>query len=308
MPLLIGGRNRAQVVSQEEKSTHLHSRERRGLGIGFFSACANQSCTSAWLHPLRSRTAPIFENGWTCSAECTRAVIQVAIHREMHGHSAERPVHRHRIPLGLLMLEHGWIEQEQLRAALDAQRQAGTGRIGSWLVKLGVVNEEMVTRAVALQWSCPVMSVEEHSPAAAATILPRFLAETFEVLPLRAAETTALYLGFENAPDPVLALAIGRMTGRRVECGVVRESEFRTAIRRMLDAEFPNVLRIEAVSWAAAGLTLAREVERARPAASRLVRLRDYLWLRLWLRPPSSATPKQCEIKDLICSVAPILA
>src|SRR5579871_3780078 len=175
MPLLSGRKNHASIALGENEPTHPHSKQRRGFGTGFFATCANQSCTSAWLHALRSRAVPIFENGWTCSAECTRAVIQTAIHREMLGRrSSERAVYRHRIPLGLLMLEHGWIEQKQLQSALNAQRQAGTGQIGSWLVKQGAANEEMVTRALALQWSCPVISAEGHNAEEATTILPRF--------------------------------------------------------------------------------------------------------------------------------------
>ncbi len=33
------------------------------------------------------------------------------------------------------MLEQGWITQRQLRAALEAQKAAGSGRLGHWLVR-----------------------------------------------------------------------------------------------------------------------------------------------------------------------------
>jgi hypothetical protein len=36
------------------------------------------------------------------------------------------------------MLSRGEITHEQLRLALDAQRQNGTGRIGEWIQKLGM--------------------------------------------------------------------------------------------------------------------------------------------------------------------------
>ena len=46
-----------------------------------------------------------------------------------------------------------------------------------------------------------------------------------------------VYLGFEDRLDPVLALAVERMTGLRVESGLVQESLFRPAHARMLERE-----------------------------------------------------------------------
>jgi len=76
---------------------------------GVFSNCANPECGSGWLHLLRRRSGPIFEGGWNCSASCTAARIETALRRELDGHRRESMTHRHRVPLGLVMLEHGWI-------------------------------------------------------------------------------------------------------------------------------------------------------------------------------------------------------
>lgn len=307
MPLLNAGKNRASAAARKivpGQKTGEGSARRRNL----FATCANPACTSAWLHPLRSRSGPIFEDGWTCSAECTRTVIQAAIYREMEGRQAERPMYRHRIPLGLLMLEHKWITHEELRAALGAQQQAGGGRIGNWLVRQGAVKEETVTRALALQWSCPVIACDGHLPEALTAAMPRLFVDAFTALPVRITGTSVLYLAFEDALDPVLALAISRMTGLRVECGVVSESQFRPALTRMLDAAFPPVSLIEAVTPAAAAQTFAREMERTRPVASRLVRVHDYLWLRQQLRPAIAILPERDAVRDLVCSIVPYQA
>jgi hypothetical protein len=48
------------------------------------------------------------------------------------------------------MLEQGWIIQRDLRAALAAQRAAGSGKLGQWLVRHESVSEELVTRALGL--------------------------------------------------------------------------------------------------------------------------------------------------------------
>ncbi len=80
--------------------------------------------------------------------------------REMEARGNAEESHRHRIPLGLAMLEQGWITRAQLRGALEAQKAAGGGRLGQWLVRQQGVSEQLVTRALGLQWSCPVLGME----------------------------------------------------------------------------------------------------------------------------------------------------
>ncbi len=269
----------------------------------WLETCANPGCRSGWLHLWRSHTTPVFEDGWTCSPACTHARIAAAVARELEGRAATRENHHHRVPLGLLLLQQGWITNSQLRRALEAQKKAGTGRLGQWLMSQKAIDEEHVTRALGLQWSCPVLSAEQHDPAAMTAVMPRLFVDAFGVLPLRIAGGRLLYLGFEDALDPVLALAVERMSGLRVESGVVAGSSFRQAHARMLDARFPSVELIEAVSAPAAALALARSVEKAKPGAGRLVRMHDCLWLRLWERAGVGAEPGSGWIRDLVCSI-----
>lgn len=275
---------------------------------GLFETCANPECESGWLHLWRSRTTPVFEGGWTCSAECTRERIDAAVARELDGRSNGGVTHHHRVPLGLVMLEQGWITQAQLRRALDAQKTAGTGRLGDWLIQQDAVAEDRITRALGLQWSCPVLPLEFHDAASLSAVMPRLFVDAFGALPLRVAAGRVVYLGFEEAPDPVLALAVERMTGLRAESGVVQGSRFREAHGRMLEAKFPAVELVEAVSQAAAGYVLARSVERARPAEARLVRVHDCLWLRMWRRTPGDGLARPEAVEDVVCSIGAIQA
>ena len=55
--------------------------------------------------------------------------------REMEGRGTPVETHRHRVPLGLVMIEQGWITAAQLRGALEAQRASAAGRLGHWLVR-----------------------------------------------------------------------------------------------------------------------------------------------------------------------------
>jgi hypothetical protein len=278
-----------------------------GLGArtqaGIFETCANPGCDSGWLHLWRSRQRPVFEGGWSCSPGCTAARVVQAVSRELDGLGVAQESHRHRIPLGLVMLEQGWITSGQLRQALDAQKAAGAGRLGYWLVRHEGVSEQLVTRALGLQWSCPVLPMEFQDAEALAVLAPRLFVDAFGALPLRVTAGRLLYLGFEDRLDPVVALAIERMTGLRVESGLVQESRFGPAHARMLKAKFPPVELIEAISEPAVVHALARSIERARPVESRLVRVHDCLWLRMWRERQSGLMPEADSIEDVICSV-----
>jgi Type II secretion system (T2SS), protein E, N-terminal domain len=275
----------------------------RAARQGWLETCANPGCRTGWLHLWRSRTSPVFEGGWTCSADCTRMRVAAAVRRELEGRVPSPDAHRHRVPLGLTMLEQGWITPGQLRRALEAQRSAGGGRLGHWLVHQQGVDEKLVTRALGLQWSCPVLTLEFHDAEALTVLLPRLFVDAFGALPLRVAAGKLLYLGFEDRLDAVLALAVERMTGLRVESGLVQGSLFGPAHTRMLGARFPRVELIEASSEPAAVHALSKAVERSRPVYSRLVRVHDCLWLRMAFRPQTGPLPDPSAVADLICSI-----
>lgn len=269
---------------------------------GWMAQCSNPECASSWLHLWRSRTVPVFEGGWCCSADCTRAQVEAALRRERNARGGGIETHRHRVPLGLAMLEQGWITAEDLRRALAAQRAAGGGRIGQWLVRNGAASEAMVTRALGLQWKCPVLPLESHDAETLTRLLPRLFVDGFGALPLRVAAGKILYLGFEDRLDPALALAVERITGLRVESGVVEESQFRTAHARMLEAQFPVAELVEAASESALARAFTRAIEKLRPVEARLVRIHDCAWMRLWLRPQRGPLPELSGIRDVIGS------
>jgi len=273
---------------------------------GILRTCANPQCGSGWLRLWRSREAPVFEGGWCCSAACTRARVEAALGREMDARGAARETHRHRIPLGLAMLEQGWITHGELRTALAAQRTAGSGsgRLGEWLVRQRSSSEELVTRALGLQWGCPVLSMEFHNPEDLTALLPRLFIDAFGALPLRVAAGRILYLGFEDRVDPALALATERMTGLDVEAGLVQGSLFRLAHARALESRFPSVELIEAATEQALTMALAKALEESRPVEARLARIHDCIWLRIWRLRQAGPLPESGSIRDLIASTA----
>jgi Type II secretion system (T2SS), protein E, N-terminal domain len=247
--------------------------------------CGNIECSSGWTMPWRSRRRPIFEGQWGCSGRCVLTMVQAAVRRELGdgGGSATSSSHRHRVPLGLMMLAQGWITQSQLQKALAAQRESGSGRIGEWLKSECGLESEQVMRGVSMQWGCPVLTTEGFSPELMALVMPKMFVEKLGVLPLRVAGSRILYLGFSERLDASAAFATEQMAELKVESGVVDAAQFETARGRLLacDGVDTKLETVEDKDAMAARMTAI--LEQKRPIASRLVRLHEDYWLRMWL-------------------------
>ncbi|NYF89552.1 hypothetical protein RBB79_08350 [Tunturiibacter empetritectus] len=247
--------------------------------------CENSECESGWTMPWRNRRRPIFEGQWGCSGRCVLAIVQAAVRRELRdgGASADLSPHRHRVPLGLLMLAQGWITHPQLQRALAAQRENGTGKIGEWLLSECGVEAEQITRGLSMQWGCPVLTTEGFSPEAMALVMPRVFVEKFGLLPLRVAGSRILYIGFADHLDASSALAMEQMTGLKVESGVVEGAQFEAARSRLLACEGVEAKLETAADKNSMAARITAVLEQKQPVAARLVRLHQDYWLRMWL-------------------------
>jgi hypothetical protein len=219
-------------------------------------------------------------------------MVRAAVQRESgEGDTEERSTeHRHRMPLGLILLAQGLITQAQLEHALDRQRRAGEGRIGRWLTQECGLDPRCITRGLGVQWGCPVLSMEGFDAGRMALAVPRLLVEQTGLLPLRIAGGRTLQLAFADRPDASAALAVERMSGLKVESGLMNPAEWQAGRDRMfacsfVEAAFDLVAEIESLPG-----RIAVELRRMQPMASRLVRVHEFYWLRMWLESAAMRT------------------
>jgi hypothetical protein len=272
--------------------------------------CGSVECVSTWTVPWRNRRRPIFEGQWGCSGRCVLAMVRSAMSRELGEGEAGMAAapHRHRVPLGLVLLAQGWITHPQLRHALESQRVNGRGRIGDWLVAECGLEAEQITRGLSLQWSCPVLSVRGFVPEAMALVMPRVFVEEFGLLPLRVVGSRILYIGLEDRLDASAALAMEQMVQLKVESGLVDSAQFREARSQLLQCDAIETKMETAVSTTALAARVTAILEQKQPVASRLVRLHQYYWLRVWLESgatgKSGTLPKNGEdVQDYVFSL-----
>ena len=247
--------------------------------------CGAPGCDGGWTMPWKNRRRPIFEQEWGCSSRCIGTLVRAAVKREtgdgLRG-SHDEP-HRHRVPLGLVLLAQGWISHPQLQSALEAQRAAGRGRIGDWLAQGCGLDEERITCGLGVQWSCPVLSMDGFSPASMAFVMPKRLIAEFGLVPLRTAGSSLLYLAFEERMNAVLALGVEQMCGLRVESGLLAGRQFEQARNAVLAEDGIPVKLKPVADHDALTAGIVRAVEQAQPIATKLVRVHRYFWLRMWL-------------------------
>jgi hypothetical protein len=245
--------------------------------------CANPECATSWVAPWRSRRRPVFEDQWGCGGRCVLSFVRAAVRREAakDGGGISAP-HKHRVPLGLLLLAQGWITHAQLQYALDLQRHNG-GRIGEILVSECGLEPEKVSRGLSLQWGSPILGNAGFSPQEMSLVMPAVLMDQLGMLPVRVAGSRILYLGFEDHLDASVALALEQMTGLKVETGLMPTEDYRSS-RALLHDRCGVECRQESCNETdAMAARITAILEQKQPIGSRLVRVGDSYWLRLWL-------------------------
>lgn len=265
------------------------------------TVCGAPGCTGGWMRPWRSRLRPIFEDEWGCSGRCLQTMVDAAVRREMMDSSTEPAdaPHRHRVPLGLVLLAQGWITHPELQTALAAQRATGEGKIGDWLTRNGLP-EERIARGLGVQWNCPVLTLQGFSPSLMALVMPKRFVVEFGLVPIRSVASTILYVAFQERLRAAAALGLEHICRLRVENGLLTSTQLDSARMKLLASDSVPV-RIRQVSGRDE-LTgaLVKLLEQNRPVGSRLVRIHQYYWMRMWME--ETAMPRtralQATIED----------
>ncbi len=270
-------------------------------------ACGAPGCTGRWLAPWKNRRRPIFEREWACGTRCLSTLVAAAVRRELGEGLRAAPAtpHRHRVPLGLVLLAQGWITHPQLRVALDRQRATGTGRIGDWLAESCGLREECITRGLGVQWNRPVLAMDGFSPSAMAVVMPSRLVREFGLVPLRVAGSQLLYMAFQNHMDAATALAVEQMNGVRVETGLLPDTDYAAARESVLAAESVPVEMKTVGDRDTLVAAIVKTLVQRQPLAAKLVRVHHFYWLRMWLESGALAgtgmlPPGPEDVEDLL--------
>ncbi len=132
--------------------------------------------------------------------------------------------------LGEILIERGALSPEGLRSGLEACRRHG-GRLGTWLVRLGLINEGKLLDALTRQTGCPPVTTMQltTAPAEIRNLIPAAFAKRNLVVPF-ALQGRSLEVAMANPNDLLLVDEISRVTGMVPRPHVATEATISAAL------------------------------------------------------------------------------
>ncbi len=133
--------------------------------------------------------------------------------------------------LGEILVRENLITSQQLREALDYQRNSG-GRLGSNLIKLGIISDEVITSVLSRQYGVPSINLELfHIDEETVKLISQEVAMKYTVLPISKVGST-LTMAMAD-PTNVFAMDdIKFMTGLNVEPVIASEASIQIAVAK----------------------------------------------------------------------------
>lgn len=190
-----------------------------------------QSChrVVALRNPAARKAGIKMHGFWYCSSACFTAAAERELSIQMRS-GAKAVGQFRRMPLGLSLVNRGLLTSDQLKEAVEKQKEQG-GEIGEVLVRQKMLNEEQMTQARAAQWNCPVFYAPKHS-IRADVFIPPTLFRYYSAIPLHyVTATKVLLVGFVSAVEYDLLFAIEKMTGCKTQPCFVTPSDFEDQLR-----------------------------------------------------------------------------
>jgi type IV pilus assembly protein PilB len=171
--------------------------------------------------------------------------------------------------LGEILIKESLITAEQLKKALEYQKQHG-GRLGTCLMKLGIVSDDEISQVLSRQYGVPSINLKYYEvEPTVIKLIPQETAVRYQVVPLsRVGATLTIAM---TDPTNVFAMDdIKFMTGFNVEPVVASETDINEAIHKFYgDASSVEELSkvMQDLSADAADLELSTEEEQLDAAA-----------------------------------------
>jgi len=87
--------------------------------------------------------------------------------------------------LGQILVDLGYLTEDQLWDILEEQKQSPGEIIGQVAIRMGLVTEEQVTEALAEQWGMPVVNLAETNiPPKVLELVPETMASIYNIMPI----------------------------------------------------------------------------------------------------------------------------
>ena len=133
--------------------------------------------------------------------------------------------------LGDMLIENNAITEEQLKEALEKQKQK-KAKLGQVLVSMGFTTEDAIARAIMNQMDIEMVTISEHQiPEEVLRVIPdAAILKKYMVMPFAFSERGSLLLAMDDPMDLMAIDDISIITGLQVEPLVATSSDVMTAV------------------------------------------------------------------------------
>lgn len=138
--------------------------------------------------------------------------------------------------LGEMLIRAHLIDEIQLKVALKEQKISGE-KLGSTLVALGFIDENVLSAFLSKQMDIPCVSVGNlNPPQGIISLIPQELAREYSIFPVRKSGDR-LYLAMTDPTDYTVLDEVEKITKLKVDPLVAAESSIKRAQRRFYSLE-----------------------------------------------------------------------
>ena len=149
-------------------------------------------------------------------------------------------------PLGVILKELGYINDEQIKIALKVQKLYKHKRIGELLEELSFVSSQEIAIALSQQFGRPYINLLETTPTPEALkLISKKMAEQFEVMPLRIVGKILFVATIDPSKEEALQ-KLSKLTGYEIEIYITDRESFYKALKKyyyLLENPVENEIR-----------------------------------------------------------------
>ncbi|MEO8505489.1 MAG: hypothetical protein ABI609_16460 [Acidobacteriota bacterium] len=139
--------------------------------------------------------------------------------------------------IGEILLERGWITHEQLFRALEKQQLSG-GRLGTSLIEIEALSEELLLQALAEQQRIPSASIDELRSIATEILglVPARVAVRCRAIPFRLAGSQ-IHVAMMDVKNLAFQDELAFVTAKRVKVYICSEARISEALEKFYDQQ-----------------------------------------------------------------------
>jgi type IV pilus assembly protein PilB len=166
--------------------------------------------------------------------------------------------------LGEILYKNGLVDKQALIDALKTS-QKNNKRLGETLVELGLVSEDDISRAIAMQFGLEFIDLDKHSiPQSTLQLIPEEVIQKYSVLPL-SKENGRLKIAISDPLDLDMLDMLRFRLNSELECSIASPGKIRAFIDRKID-EVRSSIDATAAELAEEGHTIEAEIRKAEAA------------------------------------------